>query len=132
MVAGATGIDVALLVIAADDGVMPQTREHLAILQLLGVDRGAVALTKIDRVDAARQARLEIEIAALLAGTPLQDSLYSPATAPHPTMLASTHCVPSCMPGPQPMPARGRPGCAANCSACRWTACSRWPATARW
>ncbi len=49
MVAGATGIDVALLVIAADDGVMPQTREHLAILQLLGVDRGAVALTKIDR-----------------------------------------------------------------------------------
>lgn len=74
MVAGATGIDVALLVIAADDGVMPQTREHLAILQLLGIDRGAVALTKIDRVDAARIARVEIEIAALLAGTPLQDS----------------------------------------------------------
>nr|WP_313207839.1 selenocysteine-specific translation elongation factor [Stenotrophomonas geniculata] len=74
MVAGATGIDVALLVIAADDGVMPQTREHLAILQLLGVDRGAVALTKIDRVDVARIARVEIEIAALLAGTPLQDS----------------------------------------------------------
>lgn len=74
MVAGATGIDVALLVIAADDGVMPQTREHLAILQLLGVDRGAVALTKIDRVDAARIARVEIEIAALLAATPLQDS----------------------------------------------------------
>jgi len=74
MVAGATGIDVALLVIAADDGVMPQTREHLAILQLLGVNRGAVALTKIDRVDAARLARVEIEVAALLAGTPLQDS----------------------------------------------------------
>ncbi|WP_294993404.1 selenocysteine-specific translation elongation factor [uncultured Stenotrophomonas sp.] len=74
MVAGATGIDVALLVVAADDGVMPQTREHLAILQLLGVDRGAVALTKIDRVDAARIARVEIEIAALLAGTPLQDA----------------------------------------------------------
>ena len=81
MVAGATGIDVALLVVAADDGVMPQTREHLAILQLLGVDRGAVALTKIDRVDAARIARVEIEIAALLAGTPLQDSPCSPATA---------------------------------------------------
>ncbi|MGV6485702.1 selenocysteine-specific translation elongation factor [Stenotrophomonas maltophilia] len=73
MVAGATGIDAALLVVAADDGVMPQTREHLAILQLLGVDRGAVALTKIDRVDATRIARVEIEIAALLAGTPLQD-----------------------------------------------------------
>ncbi|HEL3181135.1 TPA: selenocysteine-specific translation elongation factor [Stenotrophomonas maltophilia] len=74
MVAGATGIDVALLVVAADDGVMPQTREHLAILQLLGVDRGVVALTKIDRVDAARIDRVKIEIAALLAGTPLQDS----------------------------------------------------------
>ncbi len=74
MVAGATGIDVALLVVAADDGVMPQTREHLAILLMLGVNRGAVALTKIDRVDAARIARVEIEIAALLAATPLQDS----------------------------------------------------------
>lgn len=74
MVAGATGIDMALLVIAADDGVMPQTREHLAILQLLGVDRGAVALTKIDRVDAARMAQVQTEIAALLAGTPLQDA----------------------------------------------------------
>lgn len=74
MVAGATGIDVALLVVAADDGVMPQTREHLAILQLLGVDRGAVALTKIDRVDVARIAQVEIQIAALLARTPLQDA----------------------------------------------------------
>lgn len=74
MVAGATGIDAALLVVAADDGVMPQTREHLAILQLLGVDRGAVALTKIDRVDAARIAEVETEVMALLAGTPLQDS----------------------------------------------------------
>src|SRR5262250_854799 len=54
MVAGACGIDFALLVVAADDGVMPQTREHLAILQLLGVDHGAVALTKIDHVDATR------------------------------------------------------------------------------
>src|SRR5580658_5338893 len=50
MVAGAGGIDFALLVVAADDGVMPQTREHLSILELLGVRRGAVALTKIDRV----------------------------------------------------------------------------------
>jgi len=48
MVAGATGIDVALLVVAADEGVMPQTREHLAILRHLGVRRGVVALTKID------------------------------------------------------------------------------------
>jgi len=51
MVAGATGIDLALIVIAADEGVMPQTREHLAILDLLGVRRGIVALTKSDLVD---------------------------------------------------------------------------------
>ena len=57
MLAGATGIDFALLVVAADDGVMPQTREHLAILDLLGVSRGAVALTKIDRVDARPRRR---------------------------------------------------------------------------
>src|SRR5436189_6331143 len=51
MLAGATGIDLALLVVAADEGVMPQTREHLAILDLLGVHRGAVAITKSDLVD---------------------------------------------------------------------------------
>ena len=51
MVAGATGIDLALLVVAADEGVMPQTREHLAILRLLGVRAGVVALTKSDLVD---------------------------------------------------------------------------------
>src|SRR5512145_2241948 len=48
MLAGATGIDRALLVIAADDGVMPQTEEHLDILMLLGIEAGAIALTKID------------------------------------------------------------------------------------
>ena len=48
MVAGASGIDFALLVVAADDGVMPQTREHLAIFELMGVERGLVALTKAD------------------------------------------------------------------------------------
>ncbi len=51
MVAGATSVDLALLVVAADDGVMPQTREHLDALELLGVGRGLVALTKIDLVD---------------------------------------------------------------------------------
>jgi selenocysteine-specific elongation factor len=53
MLSGATGIDYALLVIAADDGPMPQTREHLDILRLLGVQQGAVVVTKIDRVDSA-------------------------------------------------------------------------------
>ena len=69
MAAGVTGIDAALLVIAADDGIMPQTLEHLAILRLLGVKRGAVAMTKIDRVDASRLEQLEQEIHALLAPT---------------------------------------------------------------
>ncbi|MYM24427.1 selenocysteine-specific translation elongation factor [Duganella sp. FT135W] len=69
MAAGVTGIDAALLVIAADDGIMPQTLEHLAILRLLGVKRGAVALTKIDRADIARLEQLEDEIHALLAPT---------------------------------------------------------------
>src|SRR6476620_1612676 len=51
MVAGATGIDVYLLCIAADDGVMPQTLEHMAVLRRLGVDRGVVAITKSDVAD---------------------------------------------------------------------------------
>ncbi len=69
MAAGASGIDFGLLVVAADDGVMPQTREHLAILAMLGVARGAVALTKADRADAARLEAVRGEIAALAAGT---------------------------------------------------------------
>jgi selenocysteine-specific elongation factor len=69
MAAGACGIDFALLVIAADDGVMPQTREHVAILQLFGVTQGAVALTKIDRVDEARVVAVEAEVEAFLART---------------------------------------------------------------
>jgi selenocysteine-specific elongation factor len=71
MVAGATGIDFALLLVAADDGVMPQTREHLAVLSLLGLSRGAVAITKIDRVSAERVAEVRAEVQALLAATPL-------------------------------------------------------------
>ena len=62
MVAGAGGIDFALLVIAADDGVMPQTREHLAILDLMGVRRGAVAISKIDRVAETRSRAVAAQI----------------------------------------------------------------------
>ena len=74
MLAGATGIDFVLLVIAADDGPMPQTREHLELLGLLGLGHGAVALTKCDAVDAARLATARSEIAALLDGTRLEGS----------------------------------------------------------
>jgi selenocysteine-specific elongation factor len=74
MVAGAGGIDFALLVVAADDGVMPQTREHLCILELLGVRRGAVALSKTDRVDEARSQAVAAQIRALLSPTVLHDA----------------------------------------------------------
>ncbi len=71
MLCGVPGIDLALLVVAADDGPMPQTREHLAILDLLGVSRGAVALSKIDRVAPERVTEVATEIDALLATTSL-------------------------------------------------------------
>jgi len=74
MLAGATGIDFVLLVIAADDGPMPQTREHLELLGLLGLDHGAVALSKCDAVDAERVVEARDEIAVLLAGTRLEGS----------------------------------------------------------
>jgi selenocysteine-specific elongation factor len=71
MLAGATGIDFVLLVIAADDGVMPQTREHLAIVDLLGIERGLVALTKIDLVSSSRRAEVADEIRQEMAATGL-------------------------------------------------------------
>lgn len=71
MLAGATGIDHVLLVVAADDGPMPQTREHLAILDLLGLSRGAVVLTKCDLVTTARMDEVREEVQALLHGTGL-------------------------------------------------------------
>ncbi len=66
MVAGATGVDAFLLVVAADDGVMPQTREHLDVLRVLGVRRGVVALTKIDAVDGEMVELAELDAAELL------------------------------------------------------------------
>ncbi len=69
MLAGASGIDFVLLVVAADDGVMPQTREHMAIVDLLGIAHGAVALTKCDLVTAERRTEVAAEIADLLAPT---------------------------------------------------------------
>lgn len=69
MVAGATGIDVVLLVVAADDGVMPQTREHLAIIDLLGIPKGVVAVTKADLVEADWTEMVAEDVRALLKGT---------------------------------------------------------------
>ena len=74
MAAGAVGIDHALVVVAADDGVMPQTLEHLEILQLLGIRQGTVALTKVDRVDRARIDEVRSEITAILAASHLANA----------------------------------------------------------
>jgi selenocysteine-specific elongation factor len=71
MLAGITGVDLALLIVAADDGIKPQTREHLEILDLLNVREAAIAITKIDRVDESRLAEVNASIVALLAPTSL-------------------------------------------------------------
>lgn len=72
MVAGATGIDIVILVVAADDGVMPQTREHLSIMQMLGVARGFVALTKVDIVDPEMAELAEEDVRETVVGTFLE------------------------------------------------------------
>jgi selenocysteine-specific elongation factor len=74
MLAGATGIDLALLVVAADDSVMPQTREHLEILRLLGLHHGLVALTKCDLVDETTREVAELEVRELIRGTFLEEA----------------------------------------------------------
>jgi selenocysteine-specific elongation factor len=93
MLAGATGIDFGLLLVAADDGVMPQTREHLAVLSLLGVDRGAIAVTKSDRVDAARVEEVRAEVGALLSGTSLAGAPVLSVCAPTGQGLAALRGV---------------------------------------
>jgi selenocysteine-specific elongation factor len=80
MLAGASGIDAALLVVALDDGVMPQTREHLQILELLGIDRGVVALTKSD-IAAARIDAVDIEVRSVLTKTNLAEAPLLPVSS---------------------------------------------------
>ncbi|MBI3865333.1 MAG: GTP-binding protein, partial [Planctomycetia bacterium] len=74
MVAGATGVDLALLVVASDDGVMPQTREHLEIMDLLGVAAGVVAVTKIDLVGPEFIELVTEELSEQLRGTFLESA----------------------------------------------------------
>ena len=81
MVAGATGIDLALIVVAADDSVMPQTIEHVEILNLLGVSRGVVAVTKIDTVDAELVELVIDDVQRLLADSPLADAPICPVSS---------------------------------------------------
>src|SRR5438046_4715309 len=71
MVAGASGIDLFLLVVDAGEGARPQTHEHLAILRLLGIERGVVALTKADLVDADTLELARLEVEQLVPGAPV-------------------------------------------------------------
>src|SRR5262245_550130 len=81
MVAGASGIDFVVLVVAADDGVMPQTLEHLAIVDMLGIGRGVVALTKGDLVAPARREEVAAEISDVLSATALAGAPVIPVSS---------------------------------------------------
>src|SRR5438552_13729464 len=81
MLAGATGIDLALLVVAADDSVMPQTREHLEILKLLGLRHGLIAITKADLVDDTTREVVALEIRELVQGSFLESAPIVPTSA---------------------------------------------------
>jgi len=74
MVAGASGIDIFMLVVAADDGVMPQTREHMAIIEMLGIPQGIIAITKTDLVDEEMLELVQADIEDFLAATPYRDA----------------------------------------------------------
>ncbi len=107
MLSGASGIDAALLVVALNDGVMPQTREHAAILDLLGINRGVVALTKAD-LAAGNVANVALETQALLAGTGLREALIVPVSAHSgagiDALTAALHAL-----GPKPRNTAGYP-----------------------
>ncbi|SDH75648.1 selenocysteine-specific translation elongation factor [Halanaerobium congolense] len=81
MLAGAAGVDLAILVVAADEGMMPQSKEHLAILDLLGVKHGVVALTKTDKVDAEWQELVLDDTREKLAGSFLEEAKIIPVSA---------------------------------------------------
>ena len=81
MLAGVGGIDAVLLVVAADEGVMPQTREHLDICRLLAVPRGVIAITKADLVDPEMLDLVQLDVAELVAGTALSTAPVIPVSA---------------------------------------------------
>ena len=90
MVAGATGIDIVVMVIAADEGVMPQTREHMEICTLLGIRHGFVALTKIDLVDEEWLELAQEDVREFAAGTFLDGAPIVPVSATKAPMKATS------------------------------------------
>lgn len=110
MLAGAGGIDIALLVIAANEGVMPQTREHLAILDLIGIRRGVVALTKSDLVDEEWLALVRMEVEDLLKPTTLAGAPIVPVSAVTRQGLPElVQTIDSLLANAEPRPDKGRP-----------------------
>ncbi len=107
MLAGSGGIDAALLVVAADDGVMPQTVEHAQILDLLGIDRGVVAITRADRAP-DRVAAVAAATRALLADTGLAGAPVQPVDAVRGEGVPALHAALRAL-GPRPRPAAGWP-----------------------
>ncbi len=106
MVAGAAGIDIVMLVVAADEGVMPQTREHLDICRLLSIRAGLVALTKRDKVDADWAALQEEEVRAFVRGSFLEKAPIVPVSATTgeglPRLVAELDRIASSVPGKDP------------------------------
>ncbi len=126
MVAGATGIDLFLLVVAADDGVMPQTVEHLAVIELLGVERGVVALTKADLVDDELLEMARADVVRFLESTPF-------AGTPIVTVSARDgRGLPELLDALARVAARSLASVARARSGCRSTACSPSGASAPW
>ena len=120
MLAGAHGIDAVALVVAADESVMPQTREHFHICRLLGVPRGLVVLTKCDAADADSQAIAELEARELVAGSFLEAGPPSCASPP-----GRARACPRCARRSSPSRASPRRGRRTGCCGCPSTASSR-------
>ena len=127
MLAGVGGIDLAMLVVAADEGVMPQTREHLAICSLLGVKTGVVALTKTDWWSRTGSSWCARTSPALVRGTFLEGA---PIVA---VSVEDRRGPRRAARGPaRRWPRRCRRAAPTSCRACRSTACSPSRASARW
>jgi selenocysteine-specific elongation factor len=126
MLAGVGGIDAALFVVAADEGVMPQTREHLAILDLLQIQSGVLALTKSDLVEADWLELVKADLAAAVQGTVLAGVPIVPVSARTGAGLPELRrrCKLAWRPA--------RPGPTLAGRACRWIGSSRLPGLERW
>lgn len=109
MLAGIEAIDVALFVVASDEGWMPQSEEHLAVLDLLEVRRGVVALTKVDRVDGELAGLAALDIEERLAGTTLEGSPVVPVSAVSGDGLDRIRAALAAAVASLPPPRRGRP-----------------------